>query len=107
MSSTLAVFARLPVGDRREEVLAAIGAYGAHVRAQPGTLTFDVYVPTDDEPSVFVWEVYRDHAAFDEHLADPENTRFNATLHALTGAGSQVVVLSPVAPGETRQAVMP
>ena len=100
MNRTLAVFARLPVGDRREEVLDAIGAYGAHVRAQPGTITFDVYVPTDDEPSVFVWEVYRDRAAFDEHLADPENARFNATLHELTGAGSQVVLLSPAAAGE-------
>jgi quinol monooxygenase YgiN len=37
------------------------------LRDEPGTLTFEVLRPRDDDGTLLVYEVYRDEAAFDEH----------------------------------------
>lgn len=38
---------------------------------EPGCLQFDVTVPRDNPNQVFLYEIYRDEAAFDEHMTSP------------------------------------
>ena len=47
----------------------------AHARAalehEPGCLQFDVAVPRDDPSHIFLYEIYRDGAALDDHMNSP------------------------------------
>ena len=45
---------------------------------EPGCLQFDVCVAEGDAPLVFLYEVYRDRAAFDAHVATPHFRTFDA-----------------------------
>ena len=38
---------------------------------EPGCLQFDVAVPRDDPSRVFLYEIYRDGAALDNHMNSP------------------------------------
>lgn len=40
----------------------------ASVRKEPGCLQFDVLEPEGEEDRVILYEIYRDRAAFDEHV---------------------------------------
>jgi len=40
----------------------------ASVRNEPGCLQFDVLEPEGEDDRVLLYEIYRDKAAFDEHL---------------------------------------
>ncbi|HTS54844.1 MAG TPA: putative quinol monooxygenase [Burkholderiales bacterium] len=45
---------------------------------EPGCERFDVLVPKDSTNHVFLYEIYRDKAAFSEHLKAPHFLEFNA-----------------------------
>lgn len=51
----------------------------ASLRAESGCLRFDVLVPFSEAPStrVFLYEIYRDRAAFEEHLASRHFKEFD------------------------------
>ncbi|MCB0907432.1 MAG: antibiotic biosynthesis monooxygenase [Nocardioidaceae bacterium] len=87
-----AEFTALP--EATEEVRALIGALRDQVETEPGNLQFAVYQLVEDPRRFFVFERYRDRAAFDEHLAADYGTRFNAALTALiVEDGSQLTFL--------------
>lgn len=53
---------------------------------EPGCRRFDVSVPRDGSPRVFLYEVYADEAAFQAHLATPHFKDFaTATKHMVKG----------------------
>jgi len=56
---------------RRDQVVALLLAHKARLKDEPGTLQFEVLVPKDDDTKVRVYEMYRDTAAFEEHLNGP------------------------------------
>jgi quinol monooxygenase YgiN len=56
---------------RREDVVASLLAHKARLKAEPGTLQFEVMLPKDDDTKVQAYEVYRDADAFDVHLRGP------------------------------------
>jgi autoinducer 2-degrading protein len=45
---------------------------------EPGCDRFDVLVPKDSTNRVFLYEIYKDKAAFGEHLKAPHFLEFNA-----------------------------
>lgn len=45
---------------------------------EPGCLQFDVCVDPERPGSIFLYEVYRDRAAFDAHTASPHYAKFDA-----------------------------
>ena len=53
---------------RRDQVLALLLAHKARLKAEPGTLQFEVLLPKDDDTKVLSYEMYRDAAAFEVHL---------------------------------------
>src|SRR5262245_11758808 len=56
---------------RRDQVVALLLAHKARLKGEPGTLQFEVLLPKDGDTKVRVYEMYRDAAAFEEHLKGP------------------------------------
>lgn len=66
-----------------ERVAALLRDFSAAVRAEEGNIVFDATRLVDDPDRFFVYEVYRDEAAFQAHLAAPAGAPFNAALQEL------------------------
>lgn len=91
----LAEFTAKPGAEER--VAALVAEYAARVRAEPGNLVFDVYTKESNPRGYWVFEVYRDEAAFKEHLGAPYGPPFNAELGPLIEeqSGSVLTFLTP------------
>jgi len=53
---------------RRDQVVTSLLAHKTRVKAESGTLQFEVLLPKDDDTKVLSYEMYRDAAAFEAHL---------------------------------------
>lgn len=81
-----------------DAVASLVAGYRRDVAAEPGNLRFDAHRLQDDHDRFFVYEEYRDEAAFAAHLASPANAVFNAALAPLViGGGSTLTWLDEVA----------
>jgi quinol monooxygenase YgiN len=84
--------------ERADRVESLLREYAETVRAEPGNVVFDVYRRSEAAERFFVFETYRDRAAFEQHLAAPAGRRFNEKLGELIeGSGSQLSFLTPAA----------
>lgn len=97
MPKTLyAEFTVTPGNERR--VTEMMRELTAQVRGEPGNLSFDVYTEEANPNRYFVFEVYKDDAAFEAHISADYGTRFNAELTDLIeGDGSELTWLRPFA----------
>lgn len=80
--------ARPGEGDR---VAALLADFADRVRAEEGNVVFDATRHIDDPDRFFVYEVYRDEAAFRAHLASPAGGPFNEALQQLIVEPSSVL----------------
>ncbi|GGD89010.1 putative quinol monooxygenase [Microbacterium murale] len=79
-----------------EHVSRLIGEYAEIVRTEPGNIVFDVYRSSETPADFFVFEVYRDRAAFDAHLGANAGKAFNTRLtEHIVGDGSTLRFLTP------------
>lgn len=84
--------------DAVDEVEELLRGFAQTVRAEPGNVTFDVYRRADSPASFYVFEIYRDPAAFEEHLAAESGREFNDALgEFIVEAGSELTFLRPAA----------
>ena len=104
MGTTLAsgartLYARFTARPGREEQVAGLlRELAAAVRREPGNLRFDPYTQVARPAEFFVFEVYRDEAAFQAHLGADHGARFNAALADLILEDASVLSwLHPVA----------
>jgi quinol monooxygenase YgiN len=68
-----------------------------HVRAEPGNVVFWPYTRESRPNEYFVFEVYRDQAAFEEHIGADYGRRFNEELADLIeGDESELTWLQPI-----------
>lgn len=82
-------------GDEAEDLLRG---FAKIVRAEPGNVVFDAYRRAESPDRFFVFEIYRDRAAFEEHLAASSGRVFNDALGELiVEAGSELSFLRPAA----------
>lgn len=80
-----------------EQVRSLIDDFAQTVRAEPGNIRFDVHTLESEPAKVFVYELYRDAAAFEAHLAAPAGAEFNRVLTDLVeGGGSSLTMLNPI-----------
>ena len=78
------------------EVEELLRGFAQTVRAEPGNVTFDVYRRADSPQKFHVFEIYRDRAAFEEHLVAESGRVFNDALGELiVEAGSELTFLRP------------
>lgn len=67
------------------------------VRQEPGNLVFEPYTEESSPNRYFVFEVYRDEAAFEAHITADYGARFNAELADLIeGDASELTWLRPL-----------
>ena len=80
-----------------EKVAGLLLELTAAVRREPGNLRFDPYTQAARPAEFFVFEAYRDEAAFQAHLAAEHGARFNAALADLIEEDASVLSwLQPV-----------
>jgi quinol monooxygenase YgiN len=93
---TWALFAEFTaVPGTEERVAELVSDLTDLVRAEPGNLVFNAHTLVDDPRRWFVYEVYRDEEAFEEHLAADYGAAFNAELADLVeGGGSRLTLLA-------------
>jgi quinol monooxygenase YgiN len=81
-----------------EDVEELLREFAETVRAEPGNVVFDVYRRAEEPKRFYVFEIYRDRAAFEEHLAAESGRVFNDALGELiVEAGSELTFLRPAA----------
>jgi quinol monooxygenase YgiN len=81
-----------------EEVARLLRDYARKVREEEGNLAFDVYTKTTHPRAYWIFEVYRDEAAFQAHLNASYGGPFNIALAPLIEEGASVLTfLDPVA----------
>ncbi|MEJ3403362.1 putative quinol monooxygenase [Rathayibacter sp. YIM 133350] len=74
-----------------------LAGFANDVRREPGTIAFDPCSRADAPHRFFVFECYRDRAAFQAHLDTEHGARFNAALRDLiVEDGSQLTFLTPL-----------
>ena len=83
----LAIIATIEVAaGRRDQLLPLPRAHGARsLKNEPGTLRFEVLVPREDNTKLFVYEVYRDDAAFEAHRNAASIARFREEAAGMFG----------------------
>ncbi|KAA0962371.1 MULTISPECIES: putative quinol monooxygenase [Microbacterium] len=84
-----AVFTARP--GRGDEVAALLRDFADVVRAEEGNVVFDATRLVDDPDRFFVYEVYRDEAAFRSHIAAPAGVPFNEALQQLIVEPSSIL----------------
>lgn len=84
-----AVFTARP--GRGDEVAALLRDFADVVRAEEGNVVFDATRLVDDPDRFFVYEVYRDEAAFRSHIAAPAGMPFNEALQQLIVEPSSIL----------------
>lgn len=81
---TEVLFAEFTVKEGAEqEVARLVAGLTPLVRAEPGNVRFEPNVRREDSRRYFVYEVYRDRAAFDAHVGAAYGVEFNAALNPL------------------------
>jgi len=80
---------------REQEVALLLAGLTADVRSEPGNILFEPSTLRARPGEFFVYEVYRDEAAFEAHISAPYGAVFNAALADLVvGGGSSLTWLT-------------
>lgn len=80
-----------------DHVRTLIRAYGRRVELEEGNLEFRIFTQRDAPKSFFVYETYRDDAAFQAHISTEYGRIFNEELAPLViGGASRVTLLDEV-----------
>ena len=82
MTETLFAEFTAKAGSERE-VARLVADLTLLVRAEPGNVSFEPSVRRDDPRRYFIYEVYRDRAAFEAHIGAEYGAEFNAALNPL------------------------
>jgi len=94
---TVVLYAEFTARPGAEDAVAGLVAeLTARVREEPGNISFEPSTLRDAPRRWFVYEVYRDEAAFGAHIGAPYGAVFNSALGPLIEEdGSRLTWLSP------------
>ncbi|BCW45190.1 putative quinol monooxygenase [Arthrobacter sp. StoSoilB5] len=95
---TKTLYAEFTVKEGSETRVAEMMAeLTGHVRNEPGNVTFLPYTRETNPREYFVFEVYRDEEAFQEHISAEYGQKFNTELaQHIEGDGSVLTWLRPL-----------
>ncbi|MGB7949474.1 MAG: antibiotic biosynthesis monooxygenase [Candidatus Binatia bacterium] len=86
----------------RDEVLRAVLAHRERcLKEEPGTLAFEVLVPSEDSTKLLVYELYADPASFAAHMAG----KSMAQLQSEVGSKVTSITGTQCTPGAEAQAL--
>jgi quinol monooxygenase YgiN len=74
--------------EKKAQFLTSLMAHRTRcLKDEPGTLSFEIMTPHDEDTKLFLCEVYRDAAAFDVHRNGASNAQFRQET---TGMGAKL-----------------
>lgn len=89
---TVKISAKAGQADELVKLLKEMAAEG---RKEAGMLAYDPYRSVEDAGTVFMYEVYRDQEALDQHRANPALEPFRERLVALLAGAPEVHTWAP------------
>src|SRR5438270_5713436 len=95
-----ALFATIHIQPERRDAFIAemLGDARGSVGNEPGCFRFDVLQDDKDPNAIYLYEVYRDQAAFDAHLVAPHFTRWRDTVKDWFDGPAQATRVTPIYP---------
>ena len=84
--------------DTREELIAIGQAHSRRSRAEPGCLSHDLYIDSEEPLKLFFFEQWADRAALEAHFAVPESNAFMRAVRSLAAGGSRGPAIYEVSP---------
>jgi quinol monooxygenase YgiN len=95
--SKVAILAKLPVQPgKRDEFIDAFSAMFPVAEAEPGTLVYALHTDDSDENLVWIYELYRDQAALDEHSGSDGMKAAISAFGPLLAGRPELIRLAPV-----------
>ena len=95
--SKVAILAKLPVQPgKRDEFIDAFSSMFPVAEAEPGTLVYALHADDADENLVWIYELYRDQAALDEHSGSDGMKAAIAAFGPLLAGRPELIRLTPV-----------
>lgn len=91
---TVKISAKVGHADKLVQLLKEMAAEG---RKEVGMLAYDPYRSVEDADTVFMYEVYRDQEALDQHRANAALEPFRERLMALLEGAPEVHIWTPAA----------
>lgn len=70
------------------------------VNDEPGCFRFDVLQDDNDPNTIYLYEIYKDQAAFDAHLKAPHYIRWRDTVKDWYASPNSVIRCSTIFPAE-------
>lgn len=83
--------------DTFETLLEAALQHVRRSRAEPGCLSHNVFVDTENPMRLFFYEEWEDRAALDAHFAVPESLDYMRISRELAASGDRIKIL-PIVP---------
>lgn len=80
---------------RREEFLEKIKIHGAHIRTEDGCESLEIFTSSQSANQVCVWEVWRNRALWDVHMANEASTAWQKIASEYVN-GEQITVLDSI-----------
>ena len=75
--------------ETRDELIAIGQDHSRRSRAEPGCLSHDLYIDSENGLKLFFFERWADRAALDAHFAVPESNDFMRKVRGLSAGGSR------------------
>ncbi|MDP2258915.1 MAG: putative quinol monooxygenase [Caulobacter sp.] len=75
--------------DTREDLIALCIEHSRRSRAEPGCVSHDSFVDTENPMRIFFFERWADRPSLEAHFAVPESNAFMRQVRALAAGGSR------------------
>jgi quinol monooxygenase YgiN len=75
--------------DTRDALIAVCTAHSRRSRAEPGCVSHDSFVDTENPLRIFFFEQWSDMAALKAHFAVPDSNDFMRQVRSLSAGGSK------------------
>ena len=96
-STEIVVIAKIPCQPgKRDEAAAGLQQILDHVESEEGTLRYVLLKDTTDADLLWMYEVYRDQAAFDAHAGSEAMRSLGHALGGVLAGRPELIMTSPV-----------
>lgn len=79
----------LAKSDTRDALIALCIEHSSRSRTEPGCVSHDSYIDTENPLRIFFFERWADRTALEAHFAVPESNAFMRQVRALAAGGSK------------------
>ena len=98
----LSIFVTIHIkpGKREEFTQASFGDARGSVRDEPGCFRFDILSDPENPNRFYLYEVYRDDAAFEAHQATPHFRQWHSTVQDMFARQPDIIRMHTLFPSD-------